>query len=699
MKSVTFKVLLSLFMIALCSRTFNAKLVKSWGQYERELGMKPVQEIKHGRSRPSARKLTEDEPEEIEQLPKKQTGLEFLQIVITIVLDKLDLLLGLKHQMTGEKYIYVRNNQVLLTVEFELKDEEVMKFQYVEIQFVNAVIQLELKMEKTKMEGYVADYMLFYTSNAVISIQQTVLTIDDISMDLGLMLNYVCETSRDAKPLIFTKYKGKPKPKQEERELHLISKTHDNLERALKNKPIYSAIKVLPLDMKNKKYISSKPGVMEYIKNLELPPSPRYEPRARQLTNEGEEVGDLRKDHETLKPGHSHFLVNKLSSFNENTMQNKDNLRLGVGRIEKISENELRFPFYTSRSNTLDLMGYFKVKGANQPMEFTIISPSFEIVLKIYVQTKRYGVKQTRIMIEKTVVIVQIFDHLNDLRVWRDFWPGHTKHQWRVHELIQPSVIYMMYREMFDNMSDGQTAQANPEDEGILHYTHTVTDNGEAGIWDFNVYSDSHHMLSDRITSKTMGEDFPTAYMTGEMFLNDGIEQGIYFGNREVPEESMFNQHFILKKHMELQVEFIIRSSPEFIDYKDDITPFITDAYNYVDLDDAPEVRNPDPKRGLRGYKYSTDVVGANKLEVKTPGDHIIFKLCAVLSTEYHDNIQLTRDGYIFVGGRFFFRKDVDYCYEVTNPSEDRLKLLQQQHENPGEEDRILKEISLGQLV
>ena len=633
----------------------------------------------------------------MEELPHKQTGIEFQGVVQSIMLSKLDSLLNLQHQITVDGFQYIRNGQQLLELKFELKDEDEMKFQYVEIEFTNPVISLNLKIEKTLMEGYVADYMMFYASNAVISIQQTILNIDDIYGDMEQMLGYVCEKSRNARPLIFTKYKGKPKPKPEERRLKLLATHHNNIEKSLQNKPILSAIRMLPLNLKKNKIISTKAGVLDYISNLEMPKIPRYEPRERQLILGPDEAAELRKDHPTLKPGHSHFMVNKLSSFTSENIDNRDNLFLGVGTVERVSDKEIRFPLYTSRSNSMDMMGYLKVNGPSQPIEFIITSPSFIIIMKIYVPTVRFTVKNSRMVIERTVNVVQILDHLNELRVWRDFFPGERKHQWRVEELIQPSIIYMMYREMFDNMSDGQTAQANPEDEGILHYSHTVTDNGESGLWEFNVYTDTQHVLYDAITFKEMGEDFPTAYMTGEMFLADDPDHGIFFGNREVPEKSMFNQHFLLKKYMELQVEFIIRSSGQFLDYKDDITPFITDAYKYISLYDAPPVKNPDPRKGLRGYKYSSDIVGANKLEVKVPGDVIRYKLCAVLSTEYHDNIQLTEDGYIFTGGRFYFRKDVDYCYEVINaPTQDDDELTEENGEN---DDRRLKEVSSGQLV
>ena len=149
-----------------------------------------------------------------------------------------------------------------------------------------------------------------------------------------------------------------------------------------------------------------------------------------------------------------------------------------------------------------------------------------------------------------------------------------------------------------------------------------------------------------------------------------------------------------------MQVEFIIRSSPQFQEYKDDITPFITDAYKYSLFEEIPEVKNPDPGVPLYGYRYSTDRIGAKKLEISLPGDRISYQLCPVLSTEYHDTIQRTPRGYVFTGGRFYFRKDVDYCYQVTNPSEDRLKAMEFLAKGgEGSEERRLKENVSGQLV
>jgi len=696
MKSISRTVWHIIFTLALLAPMWTSKLVKSWADYEKEYKRTPSVILKHGRSRTPSRRLEGDEDPEKLKIEPKETGLIFLSKVKTIVNKRLSEELGVAGQITTNGYLFVRNSQELLDVEFELLDDEEQKLQTVLIYMKNAVISMDLSIEKTKLKDYVQDYLFFYISNGVLSIRQTVLTTDDIIGDFGSMIQYVCDEPRGEVDLVFTKYQGKPTGEGEGDERRLSLEDRDKImQNQLKAKPIYSAIKVLQLDMKNKKYISKKPGVMNYIKNLELPKAENFEPRLVERRLAGSAAGIPL----TRKPGELGFVHSKLGYFKEGTLQNKDNLKLSSDGHFHNDKKSITFTLYTSRSNLPDISGRLSVLGGSNPAKLTFNCTSFYIEQEFSVATVRFIVLHARIAIESMIGYLQIIDHLNDLRVWRDFFPGYTKYHWRIHEFFQPALIQMMYREMFDNLTDGQTAQTDPEGKGILEMHYFTSESGDDLIWQFDVSTDEGKLLENKIAFFTFGEDMETAYMTGKLYVGSQ-RKSVYFGNREVPSESMFNQHFLLKKYMEMQVEFIIRSSPQFQEYKDDITPFITDAYKYSLFEEIPEVKNPDPGVPLYGYRYSTDRIGAKKLEISLPGDQITYQLCPVLSTEYHDTIQRTPRGYVFTGGRFYFRKDVDYCYQVTNRSEDRLKAMEMLAKGgEGSEERRLKENVSGQLV
>lgn len=671
----------------------DAKLVKTWADYEKEYHRKPAITLTHGKSRPIARRLTgEGEDPEKLAIEPKETGIIFLSKIKAIVNARLQNELGVDGVVTTDGYVYHRNGQQLLDVKFELLDDEDQKIQSVLIQMENVVISMELSIEKTKLKGYVQDYLFFYVSNGVLSVKQTVLSTHDVFTDFMSMVAYVCDEPRGEVTIRFTDYNNE---KEGDGERRLSLKKKNKIEdRTLKARPILGAMKVFPLDVKSKKYISTKPGVKEYIKNLELPKIENYEPRERKLTGKGGGVKMY------LQEGEQGYFHEKSGSFRSQTMMNKDHLRLSFDGNYSNDGNVIEFLLFTSRSNLPNVKVKLTVVGGNNPVKLVYETPSFIIIIELSVPTTRFIVLHARLSLEELCNLLQIIDHLNDLRVWRDFFPGTIKYHWRIHELFQPSLIQMMYREMFDNLTDGQTASTDPDGENILEFSRTMSLTGDDLVWVHDISSAEGKMLHCEIVEKTFGETMETSYMTSEMYVGTQ-RKSIYFGNREVPTESMFNQHFLLKKYMEVEAEFVIRSSNLFQEYKDDITPFITDAYRYSLEEEIPKVQNPEPGMPIVGYRFSTDRIGAKKLEVSLPGDHIFYELCPVLSTEYHDQITVIgRKGYFYTGGRFYFRKDVDYCYQVMNPSELKLQILEMKHkQGGGEEERRLKENISGQLV
>lgn len=686
MKSISRVVWQLVLVLALAAMQSEAKLVKSWEEYEKEYHMEPAVRLVHGKSRPIARKLTgEDDPPKLEIEPK-ETGIIFLSKIKSVVNERLQEELGVDGKVTTNGYNYIRNGQELLDVEFELLTDEETKEQSVLIYLKNVIISMDLSIEKTKLKGYVQDYLFFYISNGVLAVRQTVLSTHDLFGDFMTMISYVCDEPRGEVSMGFAAYKQEKEEDGKERRLSLEEK-NKVMDRQLKAKPILSAIKVLPLDMKNKKIISTKPGVKEYIKNLELPQIKQFQPVKfeRRLTAQFENGIKM-----YLNPDDPGFVHDKLGSFRSSTLHDMDHMRLSFDGKYSNDGKAIEFILYTSRPDLPDVKAKITVPGGVNPIKLIYETPSFYIIMEFSVPTIRFVVLHARLSLEELANLLDIISHLNDLRVWRDFFPGTKKYHWRIHEFFQPSLINMMYREMFDNMTDGQTAQTDPEGDGLLNFHSTVSLTGDDLIWEFEVSSAEGKMLENKIAFMTFGEEMETAYMTGEMYVGTD-RKSLYFGNREVPSESMFNQHFLLKKYMELQVEFIIRSSTLFQEYKDDITPFITDAYRYSLEEEIPLVQNPTPGVPIYGYRYSTDRIGANKLEVSLPGDKIIYQLCPVLSTEFHDRITYNgRSGYYFAGGRFYFRKDIDYCYQVMNPSEMHLKMLEMSAKGGGEEERRL---------
>ena len=677
-----------MFILFFIMDPWSAKLVKNWNYYEKKLLKKPII-IKHDQIPVSERKLTGGEGKEGEEgkteFHKKVTKEMFMAAVLKFLNEEITsygytskIILD---EQNGFNYYDNKGNNIL-TVEAQVDHEDNISEKEVKVVFKSNIIEFTLKVEQTRLKDYVKEYVLFYVNKALFAVRQTVFSIHDLQGEFNKMLSYVCDQVGGEYPLVFTKYMGE-RINQDEGERRLRQISDDYIKRQLKAKPVWGVIKNKFLDLKNKKYTSSKPGVYQHVRRLALKDTGRNarkrSPQERMLKVRG--------------PDHPLFIEPKLTKFfPEALTEGKDHLRIATDANGKIQGNTLRYNIYLSRPNLSDGELIIIYSNKEKPITMEFKTNAVQLMVSVSVHSLRFAIKHGRLALENFTSIMQIVDHLNDLRVWRDFFPGATKYHYRINEFFQPALIQMMYREVFDNMTDGATAMSDLHSgENLSYHFDTSLDMIK---WEMEVKEKGHVILRNDIQFMQMGEDFETAYMTATAFIgNDYTELNL--GNREVPSESMFNQHFLLKRFMELQVELVVRSSIQFFDYKDDITPFIIEAYSYTDFDEIPAVQRPKPGVPLFGYRYSTEVRNSNKLEPSEFGDRIDFKMCPVLSTEYHDIIEIDDEGYYdYFGGRFYMRKDVDYCYSISNEQKMKLKLLAGEDQK-GEEERRLQVVNV----
>ena len=133
-------------------------------------------------------------------------------------------------------------------------------------------------------------------------------------------------------------------------------------------------------------------------------------------------------------------------------------------------------------------------------------------------------------------------------------------------------------------------------------------------------------------------------------------------GVRTYPEQSMFNQHYIILKTLMFQVETVSRAN-NYVILKDLITPFVTTAFGYSASTLIPELVKPSAGFVQMGIKPASDSVNKPDLEMDDPRTIIEIRMCPVSSKMFVDTIWWDGSEFQFVSSRFVPRLDIDYCY------------------------------------
>ena len=702
-------------LIAIClllSSLIETKLIKSLNRSSEPEDHKNHTMIKEKNASKIARKLPGDEkPELNEELKtRKITGKEFKYGIYGIIKTHLPQLINAPELDTSQedKIIFMNKGVRIVTAEFNLVEGDEFHEDFVELELESDVIKFELSIEKTKLKDYVQEYVLFYVSKACFMIVQSVFQMGDIESDYTSMLSYVVDKYGGEVTLVMTRYKGKKinpfdKKKEEKRERRLLDENRknvklvNNLEQRVTRKPIMGRYFMKDIDLKKKKYTSQKPGVAAYLTSLR--PLFQHRPSSpERALKEQKADGTFEVDSKpSLSLGDPNFIFDKKTSFKTITFTHpifKDYLKMTINLENPYvkSSNSLGFYLLTGNVNLSDCKILLEYVNAKSPAIVKFSSPSVEMLITVSVPTNRFIVKHTRLGLELFTDMLKIIAHLTDLRIWRDKYSDTNKFHYEIYEVMKARLLQMMFREIFDNFTDGQTAIPGADGQDVLHMDPEV--NPEDTKHEFTFSKAGSKVLTIQINQDELGPEFPVMDMSATMHYGNDLSFG--FGKRRVPMRSMYNQHFMFKRFMDMVIEIIVRNDNFFTDYKDNITPFITDAYGYPDEETIPKLEKPKPREPMFNMKYSTDVIGSNKLEPRYFGDRIKYKLCPILSTEFHDTIKEVAGNYIYAGARFFMRRDIGYCYWIVKA----MKHLNPVAEKEGEEERRLLEDNVsGHLV
>lgn len=647
-----------------------------------------------------------DGPQGAELKKRKITGGEFKLAIYHLLRnelgkqldhDKMDL--SIQDTIRLEK-----KSQLVCQAILTLEDGDDFHEEFVEITLENNIVKMELSIEKTSWKHYVAEYLMFYVNKGVFMMRQTVNVMDDISGDYKSVMGFVLDRFGGDHTFLVDNYKGGGGSNtDEERRLQDVKLTSDllkeKMDRRLKQPPVLGKFMMKNIDLKKARVTSQKKGVAEFIRSLKPLFEKDHEYKDVPYKISPRELFEADMSRPSLRPTDPNFFVGKATSYKKHQFLHpilRDIMKLAVdiNNPRQDTPELLEYNLFTGRRDLPDCRKSLIFVNSLNPVEIKYRSSVIEYTINVSVPSKRFVLKHSRIGDEIFAGTLSIVSHLTDLQVWRDSnLSPPVSYGEMIYETVSRKILQLMFREIFDNLTDGQTAMPGDGGSNVLRIGPSVDPERPANIFYITKGADNDRSLGVALLVGDIGEEFEVTLMTAGIYYETG--EYLMMGFRMVPNKSMYNQHFLLKRFMDMLVELTVRRDPFYIDYKDNITPFITDAFGYPDGDMVPRLEIADDGE-IDKCKHSTDVISANKLEPKNFGDRIYYKLCPTESVEFHDTIKNVDGDYVFAGARFFLRKDFDYCYWITN---NMPKGSQKDDEEGQEERRLLEDNVSGHLV
>ena len=307
---------------------------------------------------------------------------------------------------------------------------------------------------------------------------------------------------------------------------------------------------------------------------------------------------------------------------------------------------------------------YFNASNGFSKVQFT--NSSFSIDMDITVPTKRFLSKHIRLEIENIIKLVTIIKNLNRLQ-------AHTiereSQQIVLEEFVQPNYLFMFLRAEMDNISDGQTSYP---DYGVggSHLRAIAFNSEDQSRWNLNIQlkEESYYGLLGilQIDFGLLGEDISYIKLNSLFYFKS---DHILLGERRFPDYSMYNQHFVAKRYIDMFASVVVNSTEQLKSYKQLITPFATNAFFYQNAQYIPKL---DLKNSMiiGTMGRASKIVEADTLSMKEFGKAVIIESCPVVSSDFIDIISLSDGEYHFHNTREYMRFDIDYCYTITKVQE-----------------------------
>lgn len=609
------------------------------------------------------RKLTEEGEDKLTDLPPRYKFSQFIDDMVDHVKHIVrNFIPGciIENKSNNDFEVKVKDGTgfaELFTYSYKENEDEELNFQEIEFTFANLAISSTFSLQKVRLNQEIIDYVTFYVGGYLLLVGQTITSLLQVSGDIDAAF-YLATFGKDANvqltpgayaPNVIPRLEGKGGG-QEERRLQYVD-NKDDLKPRLRGSIINKY-----LDLKNKKYISDKDSVKKALDELYAKINLHEEKsqiKNRILTEEGE--GNKASPLDYISPKSPNYISPKSYFVNPFFVTLREFSWLTYIPIST-SNDLIRFKLICSDQDCDDIRGDIMFDGTTGFTRVEFENSAFKTTMELTVPTKRFIVKHIRVEVENIQNLLIIIQNIN--RLHTHTYEGNE--QTVIEELFQPNFYFNLLRAEMDAISDGATAftQANPG--GIQ----SVKSTDEMGVWrDLLMCAETEQKLGELwIEFGVLGEDFDFLKINSEFYYQ---EQKVILGERRFPDFSMYNQHYVAKRYLDLFANLLVNSHANYQSYKQLITPFALDAFKYSDYELIPTTKIDFTKSTIPYFLYNaTNVTSAKTLELDAPGTFIGIQVCPTYSWLFLDFIRQNERGYSFLPiGRKYTRFDIDYCY------------------------------------
>ena len=562
--------------------------------------------------------------------------------------------------------VMINDHELFLLKVMETTDE-VAKMESVVIQMINPVLNSVINLEKTNFRPYVKMYLKLFLHNYFLKMRQVVISLEDIANDVGNMLTFVCRGVRAG-------FKDK---KSDDRLLNFSSRklktdlvdyaemdySDNNPDRFKFRFPILKSVMVYPLDLKKVRYTSKKPRIMKQIEDSVVK-SPFPGP-----------VFSKRSGRKLLSEDSIRFVNPKLKFFSRKELQSDQFLDFGLVDSptvqEKGGKHAVHFRLTPSRSNLSDVLGEITLENSMVKVQF--YNTAFSTTLDLSIPTKRFVVKSIREELDEMIKLLNIVENLTHLRAWKHSADPKAKRQVQIQEFLEPNYIYAMFEEEFHNMSEG-ASYANDDGQQVIKTTNKAS--SDMSEWSSTLLQRIDGIFVERIEDVMEFEQYGGPFLIMRTYCtlkNLPTANLFYLGSRAVPDMSMFNQHFLVLRNIQLQTEIALHYMKIEI-IRGVVFPFITHALLYPSESSVPPMLHE--KNSVYDIRDIKKIYNKGEVSLSEPGTKIGIQMCPIMS-EVHSHHIYTQPkdngGFTFEHADFSYKRrwDVDYCsFKIKLPSE-----------------------------
>lgn len=529
----------------------------------------------------------------------------------------------------------------LFKVNVQQKIDEILELPMVEVTLELEMITYSFALEKTPLRGAPERKCQLILNNFFFLVDQYISEISDVKGDMADMMTLVMPSP----------------PRGGDR---MLVELESRAPSRIQSLPIQSHIKMRALNLRKKRYTSRDKAVQASIsRTLELLARPKKPAGARSLKSRDELPQEL-------DPSSPKYLTNKKKIFSSGKLNSDLFMDLvvtdGINGGDEDMPNELTYRLSPSEGE----LGEVKCKMTKDQQGVTnyCSHPAMSWTFVLSFPTKRFVLMHLENHLKEMERDFELIHKLNHLRLWKDTGNDQMARQRVITELMQPVLLYFLFRQEFDNRTQGLTETNDGFRGQYLEYEHTDALNDD--VWWMRLFDvqskPRREILDNNITFNDYGEGFLLAYFTSTCFIRD---KKLKMGLRQFPDDSMFNQHVLAVKYIDMLAEFVTRMMhlPVPTDY---VTPFPVQSLIYPSQDAIPAMERKYVQ--YFGPKTTHDLVNSPPVQNFDDSMKYQAKLCPLVGIEYDDEIVSKSimgkgPGYeLRLGSRDRFRWMVDYC-------------------------------------